>query len=376
MEKGKKRKIIILQDYFLYKGGGERSMIILAKFLGADIATSFVARDAFDPRDEGIKTRELTSEDNWINFPGWRFLKVQFSFFFRTGFLKNYDVIIYSGDCLNAVYRAKGKLNIAYVHTPPRHLFDNYHLRLAEYKGFKKILFFFYALFSRWRYLKAAPKMDFLIANSFNVQERIKKYLGLPSEVVYPPGDGLDFHWQGQEDYYFSYARLYDVKRVDLIVRAFTQMPDKKLVVASGGPELEKIKKIAAGHKNIKILGWISDKQLLSLLGRCVATIYLPINEDFGMSPVESMKAGKPVIGVAEGGLRETIIHQKTGLLLPPDFQIKDICRAVRSLTKEKALAMRKDCEERARLFTAEEFGQRVKKIIQREWEKKFSEKF
>ncbi len=365
MEKLKNKKIIILQDYFLYKGGGERAMIELAKGLKADIATSFVSKEAFDPRWHGIKTRELTSEDSFIHIPGWRHLKVQFSFIFKTGFLKKYDIIIYSGDCLSAVHRVKDKLNIAYVHTPPRHLFDNYHIRLNEYQGIKKIIFRIYAHISRFRYKRAIPLMDLLIANSKNVQKRIKKYLGYDSVVVYPPGDALNFSWRGQKDYYFSWARLYDVKRVDKIVEAFTKMPDKKLVVASGGPELEKIKKMAKGHKNIKILGWISDDKLLDLIGNCIATIYIPLREDFGMSPVESMLAGKPVIGVNEGGLKETIIHNRTGILLRPDFNIEDIVKAVKELSPLKALSMKESCQKQAQKFSTQEFIKGVKKAIE-----------
>ncbi|MBT4277715.1 glycosyltransferase [Candidatus Falkowbacteria bacterium] len=356
MSKLNNKKIIILQDYFLYKGGGERSMIELAKALGADIATSFISKDAFNPRDHGIKTIELTTEGGFSHIPGWRFLKVQFSFVFKTRFLKKYDIIIYSGDCISAVHNCKDKLNVAYVHTPPRHLFDNYKIRLNEYKGLKRLIFRPYVWVSRWRYKRAIPKMDLLIANSKNVQKRIKKYLGMASVVIYPPGDTLNFKWISQGDYYFSWARLYDVKRVDKIVEAFTKMPEKKLVVASGGPELEKIKKIAKGHDNIKILNWISDEKLLELIGNCLATIYIPLNEDFGMSPVESMMAGKPVVGVNEGGLKETIIDDKTGILLKSDFNIQDIARAVRELTSGKAIAMRNACEEQAKKFSVEEF--------------------
>lgn len=366
MEKTNNKKIIILQDYFLYKGGGERLIITLAKALKANIATSFIAKDAFNPRDYGIKTIELTKEGKKSHIPGLRFLKVQFSFLFRTKFLKNYDIIIYSGDCLNALRNAKQKINIAYVHTPPRHLYDNYKLHLSEYKFCKRQIFRIFAFVNRIRFEYLAKKMDLLIANSKTVQARIKKYLNLDSKVIYPPCDTLNFKWLDQKDYYFSWARLYDVKRVDKIVEAFIKMPNKKLIVASGGPELKKIKKIAEGHNNIKILGWISDEKLLELLGNCIATIYIPIREDFGMSPVESMMAGKPTIGVDEGGLKETIIHKKTGVLLKLDFNINDIIKAVRGLTSDIALKMRFDCETRSKLFSEERFINDIKKKIKK----------
>ncbi|MCD4705844.1 glycosyltransferase [bacterium] len=366
MEKTNNKKIIILQDYFLYKGGGERLIITLAKALNTDIATTLIAKDAFDPRDYGLKTIKFAREGFFSHISGIRHIKVQLSFLLKTRFLKNYDIIIYSGDCVSAVYNAKGKLNIAYIHTPPRHLYDNYQKRLSDYGFLKQLLFKIFVDFNRWRFEHAIKKMDILIANSKNVQNRIKKYLGMDSIIVYPPCDTLNFKWLDQKDYYFSWARLYDIKRVDKIVEAFIKMPDKKLIVASGGPELKKIKKIAKGHNNIKILGWISDEKLLELLGNCIATIYIPIREDFGMSPVESMMAGKPIIGVDEGGLKETIIHKKTGILLKPDFDVSDIIEAVRELTPDVASKMRFDCETRSKLFSEEKFVNDMKKAIEK----------
>jgi glycosyltransferase involved in cell wall biosynthesis len=359
----KNKKIIILHDYFLYKGGGERLIITLAKKLKADIITAFIVKDAFDPRDYGIKTKELVKKSHFSNIPGVRHITVQLSFFLKTKFLKNYDTVIYSGDVVNAVYSSRGK-NIAYVHTPPRHLYDNYELRISQYKFLKRQIFKVYALVSRFRFEKGIKKMDEIIVNSKTIQRRVKKYLNLESKVVYPPCDVGKFKWINQGDYYFSWARLYDVKRVDKIVEVFVKMPDKKLIVASSGPELKKIKKIAKGHNNIKILDWITDEELLELLGKCIATIYIPINEDFGMSPVESMSAGKPVIGVDEGGLQETIVQNKTGILIRSDFNINDIVDAVKKLNKERALIMRGDCENRAKEFSEEGFIQGMKEII------------
>lgn len=351
-------KILILHDYFLYKGGGERLVISLAKNLGADIATAFIAKDAFDPRNEGIKTVELYKEKPWSNIPGFRYLQVQLSFLFKTKFIKNYDTIIYSGDCLIALLRTRGTKikNVAYMHTPPRHLYDSYQDRLREYPLWKKVLFIPFVWFNRWRFEVLSKKLDLIITNSENTKKRIKQYLDLNSIVVYPPCNTLPFKNLGQGDYFFSWARLYGIKRVDRIVEAFTGLPDKKLVVASGGPELEHIKKLAQGHPNISIVGWIDDTQLLQYVGNCLATIYIPIREDFGMSAVESMQAGKPVIGVAEGGLLEIITDQKNGFLLELDFTLKDLQNAIEKMTPVTAGQMESNCYETAKKFSEETF--------------------
>ena len=355
-------KILILHDYFLYKGGGERLVISLAKNLGADIATAFIAKDAFDPRESGIKTIELYKEKPWSRLPGFRYLQVQFSFLFKTGFAKKYDVIFYSGDCLIALVRLLDKKNIAYMHTPPRHLYDAYQERLSQYPLWKKIIFVPFVLLNRWRFKALAKRLNLIITNSKNTQARIKEYLKLDSVVVYPPCDTLPFKNLGYGDYFFSWARLYPIKRVDKIVEAFIGMSDKKLVVASGGPELEKIKKMAEGHANIQVVGWINDEQLISYLGKCLATIYIPIREDFGMSAVESMQAGKPVIGVAEGGLLEIIDEHKNGTLLKPDFTTDDLRAAVQQMTPELAQTMETDCYETAKKFSEQSFIAGIKK--------------
>lgn len=354
-------KILILHDYFLYKGGGERLIVTMAKELNADVATAFVSPDAFDPREYGIKTIELM-KDNWLSkIPGGRYLKVNWAFTFGTRFIKDYDIVIHSGDTLNALINKRGKKHVAYMHTPPRHLFDSYQDRLATYGLIKKLIFVPYAWVNifRWKFL--SKKFDRILTNSNTVKSRIKKYLNMESTVVYPPCNTVDFRWLGQKDYYLSWARLYPAKRVDQIVEAFTQMPDKKLVVGSSGPELERIKRIAEGYSNIDIRGWISDEELIDLLGNCIASIYIPVREDFGMSPVEAMTAGKPTIGVNEGGLKESIVDGETGILIDSSFGIEDIINAVNKLNADTALQMKDRCIDRAKDFSTDKFIEGIK---------------
>jgi glycosyltransferase involved in cell wall biosynthesis len=357
-------KTIILHDYFLYKGGGERLVIAMAKAINADIATAFIAKDAFDPRESNCKVIELVSESMFSRLPGFRYLQVQLAFLFKTSFLKQYDTIIYSGDCLVALFRAKHANNIAYMHTPPRHLFDRYKDVLSNYNIFKKLIFIPFAILNRWRFKILSKKFDLIITNSKNTQKRIKNYLNLDSTVIYPPCNTLPFKNLGNKDYFFSWARLYPIKRVELIVKAFIQMPNQKLVVASGGPELEHIKSLAKGHKNIHILGWINDNQLIEYLGNCRASIYIPIREDFGMTAVESMVAGKPVIGAKEGGLVEIIKQNENGIFVQPEVTVENIINAVTSLSHEKAQHMEHACYKTAQQFTLQKFNKNIQTKI------------
>jgi glycosyltransferase involved in cell wall biosynthesis len=180
--------------------------------------------------------------------------------------------------------------------------------------------------------------MDKIFANSKNVQVRLKRYLGVDSEVLYPPVNIERFKWLSDGDYFLSTARLEPLKRVDLIVEAFKQMPDEKLVVTSGGSQLDNLKKLAGDAPNIEFTGWVSEARLAELVGHCKATIYIPKDEDFGMSPLESQAAGKPVVGVDEGGVAETVLHGRNGLLIRTPPSPSRICEAVREFGAAREL--------------------------------------
>ena len=154
------------------------------------------------------------------------------------------------------------------------------------------------------------------------------------------------------------------LKRVDLIVKAFKALPNQRLIVTSGGPALESLKALARNANNIEFTGWVSGAKLLDLVGNARATIYIPIDEDFGMSPVESMAAGKPVIGVAEGGLLETVIHGETGHLISEKLCVQSIIEAVEEMNPKHALRMRGQCQQQAQLFRPEVFLNKMREVI------------
>ena len=358
-----KKSAIVLHDYFEYADGGGRLALILTSILDAPIGYGF--KSANHPYfNESINIKEIDLNSN-TSFSILKQLKVIKAFFQKTSFLTKYEIVFYSGSYspLSIKNHSKG-LNIYYCHTPPRFLYDQKKIFLLQIpfwqKPFMKIFFYFY----RKYYAFCIAKMDIILTNSINVQQRIKRYLLKESIVVYPPCDTSRFKWSGQKDYYLSTARLDSIKRVDIIVKAFLKMPDKKLIIISSGSLKNKIVQLIGNAKHINFLDQVSETKLIQLIGQCIATIYIPINEDFGMSPLESMSAGKPVIGVAEGGLNESIVHNQTGLLLRPDFIEKNLISAVREMTPLKALSMRRACEKRAKLFDIKMFTNKIHSII------------
>lgn len=379
-----KHRILILHDRFQYRGGGERLCLILAQGLGADIATEYWDEDqSFSKSEAPQKVITLGTRMKWR---GFGYLSAQWRFFWKTGFIKNYDVIIFSGNnCLSAAWRVrspllnpplgKGRRLIMYCHTPVRYAYDLKDYYYERYAWWQKPLYLILVAVARVIYQWGIRKMDVVIANSHNVQERLRRYVSIESVVVNPPIDTEKFTWLGQKDYYLSFARLVDLKRVPDIVRAFQKMSappsptrsgvaSKKLVVASGGPELELVKELVQGHDNITACGFVDDTKLRELVGNCIASIYIPIDEDFGMTPLEAAAAGKPTIGVDDGGLKETIIHEKTGYLIPKEYTIDDIVKAVEWLTPEQAAGMRQACELQAKNFSSAQFITAIKKLL------------
>ncbi len=343
-------KNIILHDYFESLEGGGRLSSILANELSMDLGYGFASKN--HPFIEKLNKYSLNSHSS---VPLWKQLKLARAFSNKTKFLENYETVIYSGFYTPlAIKNHQNGKNILYCHTPPRFIYDQKKFYLARLPAPLRPLLQIFSNYLQPRYESSIKNMDIIIANSVNVSNRIQHYLGKQSTVIYPPCDTERFKWLGQDDYYLSMGRLDPLKRIDLIVQAFLTMPDKKLIIASGGQELQRLKKLANHANNIHFTGWINDQELAKLTGKSIATLYLAKDEDFGMSPVESMAAGKPVIGSAEGGLLETIIPNKTGFLLKPS--VSTICQAVVAMTPKTALDMRNDCEKQAKRFRTDIF--------------------
>src|SRR5690606_3566706 len=192
---------------------------------------------------------------------------------------------------------------------------DLYHqyLRETNYKGFKK----FYAQYvlSKMRMWDVASsnRVDHFIANSQYIKNRIKKVYNRDSDIIYPPVNVLNYTIQKEkDDYYFTASRMVPYKKMELIVRAFNDMPNKKLIVAGDGPEFNTIKKIA--KSNVELKGFLDGEQLKGYLQNAKAFVFAA-EEDFGIIPVEAQSCGTPVIGFNKGGLKETVINNKTGIL-------------------------------------------------------------
>lgn len=354
---------IVLHDYFGVPDGGGRTSLLLAQTLDADLAFGYrVAGHPYFDRPLPMQTIDLGCSPS---IPLLRQIGVARAFAQRTGFLGGYRRALYSGSYAPlAVAQGGADENIAYCHTPPRFVYDQREHFLRQLAAWQRPMLRAFITWFRPRYVQSMRAMDRILCNSEAVRRRIRDYLDLDATIVHPACDTARFRWIGQGDYYLSTGRLDDLKRVDLCVRAFAALPDKKLVVVSGGAQESRLRALAAGADNIELLGEVSEQRLGELMGGAIATLYLAVDEDFGLSPVESMAAGKPVIGVAAGGLLETQVDGETGLLLSADPDVAELVAAVQAMTPARALAMRAACERRAGLFSETVFSERLGVVL------------
>ncbi|MBS0392657.1 MAG: glycosyltransferase [Proteobacteria bacterium] len=361
---GLKNASFLLYDFMQVAGGAERVTLTLAEaFPSLQVVVSRCYPQARPLLDGSpVRVRELRG--------GWssclpRILESMWCFRFRSHCLQQAQQVVYSGFYAPlAVHQQRGGQRIYYCHTVPRYAYDLYESTLA---GFPLVLRPLYAVFVWWfrrQYEAAVARMDRIVVNSENVRMRLKRYTGFDAEVVYPPVATRHFRPLGDEGFYLSTARLVPNKRVDVIVRAFARMPGRRLVVLSGGPELERLKALAVGASNIVFTGWQTDEQVYRWVGQARAVIYLPVDEDFGMSPVEAMAAGKPVIGVAQGGLLETVVDGETGVLIADPPTPQAIGDAVDRLEGLLGDAMSAACMARAQRFDESRFVQAMRAIV------------
>ncbi len=376
-----KPKIAIFHAFFKSdcKGGGEKLILQMRKHYNADLFTGAIGMDGWGKHLVGTDNfaREVwdpTSKFTYLHeeskIPIWRKIKRQLFFLFspKVKELDNYDIIIFSGNVSYVPDRvSKHVKKIMYCHTTPRPFTDQFQALLDSKPTWMHPLI---KLFQKWvilQYREDCKKMDVIITNSENIKNRLYEYIGIEADkVIFPAVNTNRFKYLGQSDYYLSYTRLEPLKRTKLIVEAFAKMPDKKLVVASSGPLAGWVKEQIETRnlKNITYKGIVSDEKLADLVGNCVAGIMIPVNEDAGITQVEIMAAGKPVIGVNEGGLIETVVDGKSGVLIKANPDEQDLIKAVEEMTPEKAIAMKDFCTEHAKQFDSSVFFEKMDKVI------------
>lgn len=288
--------------------------------------------------------------------------------------LRGADVIISSSHAFaKGALTTAEQLHICYVHSPMRYAWDLHHQYLIDYKldrGIKGMLARY--MFHRLRMWdrQTANNVDFFLANSRHVQNRIWRTYRRPSRVLYPPVRVDSFKQQTtKDDFYVTVSRLVSYKRVDLIVDAFAAMPKRQLVVIGDGPEMAALK--ACCPANVKLMGWQSDEVVQQHMAGARAFVFAA-HEDFGISPVEAQACGTPVIAYGVGGAAETVrdvrhLSEPTGLLFPQQT-VASLVDAVDEFERLEGRIAADACRQWAEGFSEARFKQAFTQLVDEAW--------
>ena len=283
--------------------------------------------------------------------------------------LSAYDLVLSSSHAVaKGVITGPDQLHISYVHSPMRYAWDLQHQYLKEAnlergaKGWATR--YMLHRVRRWD-AQTANGVDYFIANSNFIAKRIWKVYRREAEVIYPPVDTDSFTLHEQkEEVYFTASRQVPNKRVDLIVEAFAQMPEKKLVVIGDGPEAPKIRSKAGA--NVELMGYQPFEVLKDYMQKAKAFVFASV-EDLGIIPIEAQACGTPVIAYAKGGVLETVrgldSETPTGVFYDsqtPSSLIDAVKRFEMNTERFKAAEIR----EHALSFNQEHFKEKLERFI------------
>lgn len=340
-------KIAIYYDSLLNKGGGQKVVIELANRLHADIITCGINDEVKKWMPINGKVIDLGNRTYNFSPPFSFFFEIPFRFFLYKN--NKYDINIFFG-IFSIFSSKKGKKNIWYCFTPNRLLYDLRAWKLNNVSFIKKLflkahIYLFETLDQK--YIK--NNMSLIIAQTKHVQKRISKYYGKKSSLIYSPLDTSLYRFDKTGDFYLAVSRLVPEKRVDVIAKAFTKLPNHKLIIVGQGPEEKKLAEISKNHKNIKILTDVNEEKLIELYANCLAAIYIPVAEDFGLVPIEAMASGKICIVANEGGCKESILDAKTGYLIRASEG--NLIKKILTIKDRDLVKMKDVCLKRAQNF-------------------------
>jgi glycosyltransferase involved in cell wall biosynthesis len=336
----------IVHYWLLNMRGGEKVVEALCRLLpDADVFTLF-----YDPEcvSETIRRHHVQASFLQPFRKGYRSLLPLMPMALESFDLREYDLVISSesGPAKGVITSSRTR-HVCYCHTPMRYLWDMYPAYRNEWTHarWKRALMTPLASYLRLWDFASAARVDEFVANSENVQRRIWKTYRRESHVVRPPVNVETFYWRPPADYYLIVSELVPYKRVDAAVRAFNQN-GRRLRVVGDGPEYKALRRSAAA--NIEFCGRVRGEDLRELYARCRAFL-VPGEEDFGITAVEALASGKPVIALARGGAPE-IVPEFGGLLYD---EPEGLLRAI-----ERWDELEPELDERALLDYAAQFSE------------------
>jgi glycosyltransferase involved in cell wall biosynthesis len=285
-----------------------------------------------------------------------------------------YDLVISSSHAVaKGVIVSPDALHVSYVHSPMRYAWDMQftYLREERVAGLRGLaLRWLLHRLRLWDHRSAAG-VDRFVANSRFIARRILKAYRREADVIYPPVD-TDFFCPGgsREDYYVAVSRLIGYKRMDLLVDAFAQLPNLRLVVVGDGPQLARLK--AAAPANVSFTGFLPADAVRDRIRRARAFLFAAV-EDFGMAPVEAMACGTPVIALRRGGAAESVAGldsaEPTGVFFD-EQSVAAVVKAVRTFEEHGERISAAACRSRAERYSAERFRKEFMDFVADAWQR------
>lgn len=366
-------KVAIVQEWLVTVGGSDKVVkAILDVFPDADIYTLVAKKEVCDElgipwekvHTSFIQKMPLGTKKHRAYLPLFPFAIEQFD-------LRGYDVVISSSHCVaKGVLTKADQLHICYCHSPIRYCWDMYNEYLEEShldKGFKSWLVRLMLHPIRQFDAIAGSRVDYYISNSDYVGQRIRKTYRRKATTIHPNIDISNFELcNDKQEYYLASSRLVAYKKIDAIIEAFNQMPDKKLVVIGGGPNLEAYRKLA--KDNVIVMGYQPFDVLKDKMQHAKAFVFAA-DEDFGMIPIEAQSCGTPVIAYGHGGSLETVNGGKTGLFFyeqTPEAIVEAVNKFESMGSQPFAPA---DCRQWAEGFSEERFKREIKEFVEEKYE-------
>ena len=362
----------LVHDHLLEFGGAERVLVALKRtFPDADVYVS-----AYDPK---VVERWIPDFTSWNVTQSWAskipFYKKLYSplrflapYIWESFDFSDYDVVISS----SGWFMSKGIItkphtkHISYVHHPPSYLY--YYQTAIEWQKYRiiKVYAHFINHFLRIWDFTSSQRPTILVANSQETQNRIKKFYRRDSIIVYPPVDIVESEPSLKpvtNGYYVTVSRLAFKKHVDFLVRAANTY-GFHLKVAGSGRDFETLKSLAG--PTVEMLGYVPDEKLSGLFAGAKAFLNASEDEEFGISAVEAMGYGVPVIAFASGGLKETVEDGKNGYLFD-ELTPEDLHAAMMKLEKlsdAEESSMKRHARGSSQKYTAKEFEKNIRKLI------------
>jgi len=287
----------------------------------------------------------------------------------------SYNLVISSSHAVaKGIITGPNQIHISYTHSPIRYAWDMQHQYLRESgldKGIKGWLAKWMLGRLRMWDFRTANGVDYFIANSRFIAKRIWKVYHRQSQVIYPPVDIEGFTMRvDKEDFYFTASRMVPYKKMDLIVEAFSHMPDKKLIVIGDGPEMGKVRSKAG--QNVLIMGYQPFEVLKDHMQRAKAFVFAA-EEDFGITPVEAQACGTPVIAFGRGGSLETVRglnHEFPTGIFYEEQTIDSIINAVKMFEVHQDSISSENCRKNAEGFSKERFRNEFRHVVEQTMEK------